>query len=118
MKETEITIQLYITTKDIGDQTGINHVVVKDGLLGLFDIIPHIQFNGKEVIYVHLKEPVSLGEAYLSISQWCNELEKKGKVSHAECKSLPMPVNGDSFHLILDVNNNLIENRYLIVISK
>lgn len=117
MQATDRHIQLFITTKDISDRVGFNRIIVNNGLLGLFDIIPIIHFNGEEAIYVHLSEPIPDTEAYKIIFQWCDELKRRGMVNHAEIKKLAIPSSGDVLHLTLDVNNNLIENRYLIVFN-
>lgn len=120
MKDTDRGIQLFITTKDVSDRVGPNRLVINNGLMGLFDIIdiiPTIRFNGEDAIYVHLNEPISDIDAYTVISQWCNELKRRGIVIHAEIQSLAMPASGNVLHPILDPNGNLIENRYLIVFN-
>lgn len=117
MKATERGIQLFITTKDVSDRVGPNRLVVNNGLMGLFDIIPIIHFNGEDAIYVHLNEPISDIDAYTVISQWCDELKRRGIVIYTEIQSLAMPPLGDVLHPTLDSNGNLIENRYLIVFN-
>ena len=109
----EKIVQIIITNSDVKDKARENHYVV-NGIEELDSAIGILRFNSKEVIYVHLTEPIEIEAMSRVLNLWCKKLEEKRGVSCVKHQIMGMPENQKGFHTIVDANNRLIENRYIV----
>lgn len=113
----EKTFQIIITNSDVKDKERENHYVI-NGIDELDSLIGVLQFNNKEAIYVHLNDSIETEEMNRFLNQWCKKLEEKHCVSCVKHQTMGMPENQEGFHTFYDVDNKLLENRYMVSLIK
>jgi hypothetical protein len=118
MTEKDNVIQVYLTCKDVSDKTGTNRYVINNGIDHLTDVAQKLLLNNKDVIYVHLSNPIQRSDANSYLARTCQSLIDSGRVQYAVCGPLGMPDSGTAIHTVFDTDDNLIEDRYMIVYRK
>lgn len=118
MTEKDKVIQVYLTSRDVSDKTGTNRYVINNGIDHLADVVQNLLLNNKDVIYVHLTSPIQRRDANSYLVRTCQSLIDRGRVKHVVFSPLSMPVSGAAIHTVFDTDNNLIEDRYMIVYRK
>lgn len=117
MTENDNVVQVYLTCRDLNDKTGANEYVI-NGIDHLADVVQKLMLNNKDVIYVHLTSPIQRSDANSHLVRACQSLINKGRVQYAVFGPLGMPVSRSAIHTVLDTDDNLIEDRYMIVYRK
>lgn len=113
----EKTVQIITTNSDVKDKARENYYVV-NGIEELYSVIGILRFNNNEVIYVHLDNSIEIEEMNRVLNLWCKKLEEKRRVSSAKYQIMGMPENQEGFHTFYDVDNKLLENRYMVSLIK
>lgn len=117
MTEKEKQIQLIITTKNVDDKESDNcHVV--HGIDELDKVIKLLHFNGTETIFVHLYGSIEKEAADITLIKWCKKLVDNKLVNYARHEIMGVPEYGSTYSTILDAENKLTENRYMVTYNK
>lgn len=111
-------IQVYLTSRDVSGKTGPNRYVINNGIDHLADVVQNLLLNNKDVVYVHLTNPLQRSEAKSHLVRACRSLVDSGRVHYAVFGHLCVPVSDAVIHTIFDSEDNLIEDRYMIVYRK
>ena len=118
MTEYDNVIQVYLTCQDVRDKTGANRYVVNNGIDHLADVVQKLLLNNKDVIYVHLTNPIQRSDANSHLAKACQTLIGSRRVQYAAFRPLVMPISGADIHTVLDTDDNLTEDRFMIVYRK
>lgn len=118
MTEKDKVIQVYLTSRNVSDKTGPNRYVINNGIDHLADIVQELLLNNKDVVYVHLTNPIQRSEANSHLARTCRSLVDSGRVHYAVFSHLCEPVSGAAIYTVFDTDDNLIEDRYMIVYRK
>ena len=118
MTEKDNVIQVYLTCKDVSDKIGTNRYVINNGIDHLADVVQKLLLNNKDVIYVHLSNPIQRSDANSNLARTCQSLIDSGRVQYAVFRPLVMPISGADIHTVLDTDDNLTEDRFMIVYRK
>jgi hypothetical protein len=116
--ENDNVIQVYLTCRDISDKTGANRYVVNNGIDHLADVVQKLLLNNKDVIYVDLTNPIQRSDVNGYLVRTCQALIDSGRVQYAVFGHLGMSISGAAIHTVFDTDDNLIEDRYMIVYRK
>lgn len=118
MNANDYNIQVFLTCQETSMRTGRNRYTICDGIDNIEDIIPNLLLNNKDVIYVHLPKSVSKKVVDNVLMDFCKKLIKERNVLRADYTHLSMPNNGVKYYTVVDVEENLLEDRYLITYRK
>lgn len=118
MTENDNVIQIYLTCQDVSNKTGANIYIVDNGIDHLADVIQKLLLNNKDVIYVHLTNPIQRSDVNGYLVRTCQSLIDSGKVQYAVFGPLGIPISNAAIHTVIDTDDNLIEDRYMIVYRK
>jgi len=118
MIENDNVIQVYLTCQDVSNKTGANRYIVDNGIDHLADVVQKLLLNNKDVIYVHITNPIQRSDVNDYLARTCQSLIDRGRVQHAVFGPLSMPISGAAIHTVFDTDDNLIEGRYMIVYRK
>ena len=118
MTEKDKVIQVYLTSQDVSDKTGPNRYVINNGIDHLVDVVQKLLLNNKDVVYLHLTNPTQRSEANSHLARACRSLVDSGRVHYAVFGHLCVPISDTAIHTVFDTNDNLIEDRYMIVYRK
>ena len=109
----EKTVQIIITTKNVSEKAREYHYVV-NGIDGLYRAIGFLVLNNEEVIYVHITESIDCKTINKVLNDWCKKLEIDRGATNVTYQVMGMPEKQEGFHTIIDVDNKLKENKYLV----
>ena len=118
MTENDNVVQVYLTSQVVSDKTGTNRYVINEGIDHLSEVVQKLLLNNKDVVYVHLSNPIKNSDANSYLARACQSLIDRGRVQHAVFGPLSMPISGAAIHTVFDTDDNLIEGRYMIVYRK
>ena len=119
MTDKDNVIQIYLSTNDnVLQKTGKNQYVINFEIDHVNDVVSRLKLNGKDTVYIHLVKPFTENEVNAIMTEFCRKLVFRREVLYADYSLLSMPDGGGGYHTMLDADNNIIEDRYMIIYRK
>jgi hypothetical protein len=107
-------IQVVISSQEEVSKPFNYYYQVTKGLFSIYDTIDGLLFDGGDIIYVQIEDPVSPKEINMVINNFCNKIIQKGFVNCAEYCRMAMPIHGGNVGVVFDSNNRILKDRYVI----
>ena len=110
-------ILIFTTTKDVSNKAGVNKYIIY-GIENIDTVIDKLLFNGKDVIYVQLRNSIEYSELNMILNNWYQNIKNKGLVSSMTFQQMAIPKSGSEFVFCFDKENKIIESRHMISFDK